>query len=36
MGGKNKHDDVPDAFSMLADFIQSYENGRVEVMRRPF
>ena len=36
MGGKNKHDDVPDAFSMLADFVQSYENGRVEVMRRPF
>ncbi len=36
MGGKNKHDDVPDAFSMLADFIQSYESGRVEVLRRPF
>lgn len=36
MGGRNKHDDIPDAFSMLADFIQSYESGRVEIVRRPF
>ena len=36
MGGKVKHDDVPDAFSMLSDFIRSRENGHAEVMRRPF
>ena len=36
MAGKNKHDDVPDAFSMLADFIQNYESLRVTVMQRIF
>lgn len=36
MGGKNKHDDIPDAMSMLSDFIQSYESGHVEVVKRPF
>ena len=36
MSGKNKHDDVPDAFSMLSDFIQNYESGRVTVMQRIF
>ena len=36
MAGKNKHDDVPDAFAMLAEFVQSLEKGRVEVFKRPF
>ena len=36
MGGKVKHDDVPDAFSMLSDFIRSRENGHATIMRRPF
>ena len=36
MAGKNKHDDVPDAFAMLAEFIQSLEANRVEVFKRPF
>ena len=36
MAGKNKHDDVPDAFSMLSDFIQNYESLRVTVMQRIF
>ena len=36
MSGKNKHDDVPDAFSMLSDYIQNYESGRVTVMQRIF
>jgi predicted phage terminase large subunit-like protein len=36
MSGRNKHDDVPDAFSMLSDFIQNYESGRVTVMQRIF
>lgn len=36
MTGKNKHDDVPDAFSMLSDYIQNFESGRVTVMQRFF
>ncbi|MCM1236471.1 MAG: phage terminase large subunit [Ruminococcus flavefaciens] len=36
MAGKNKHDDVPDAMAMLADFAQSLMGGRVEVFQRPF
>ena len=36
MTGKNKHDDVPDAFSMLSDYIQNFESGRVTVMQRIF
>ena len=36
MSGKNKHDDVPDAFSMLSDYIQNFESGRVTVMQRIF
>lgn len=36
MGGKVKHDDVPDAFSMLSDFIRSRENGQATILRRPF
>lgn len=36
MSGKNKHDDVPDAFAMLSDYIQNFESGRVTVMQRMF
>ena len=36
MSGKNPHDDVPDAFSMLADFIQSFETMQVKIMARPY
>ena len=36
MMGKNKHDDVPDAMAMLADYVQSFAAGRVEVFGRPF
>ena len=34
MVGKNKHDDVADAFSMLADFCQVYGGYRAEVFTR--
>lgn len=36
MAGRNAHDDVPDAFSMLSDFIQSFETQTVRVIRRPY
>lgn len=36
MAGKNAHDDVPDAFSMLADFIQTLEGSQVMVGNRPY
>lgn len=37
MSGKNKHDDVPDAMSMLADFVQAKViNNRAMVVKRPF
>lgn len=36
MMGKNKNDDVPDAFAQLAEFIQSFDRGQVEVFKRPF
>lgn len=36
MAGKNKHDDVPDAFSMLAEFIVNQESGRATIMQRIF
>lgn len=36
MSGRNKHDDVPDAFSMLSDYIQNVESGRVTLMQRIF
>lgn len=36
MAGKNKHDDVPDAMAMLAEFVQSMDRGKAEVFRRPF
>ena len=36
MAGKNKHDDVPDAMAMLAEYVQSLSAGQVEIFRRPF
>ena len=36
MSGKNKHDDAPDAFSMLADFVQGYAGTKVEIVKRWF
>ena len=36
MAGKNKHDDVPDAWAMFAEYIQQLEGSKVEVFRRPF
>ena len=36
MSGKNKHDDVPDAMSMLTGYIVNYESGRVQLMNRIF
>lgn len=36
MAGKNKHDDVPDAMSMLADFVQAKIRPQAQVIKRPF
>jgi predicted phage terminase large subunit-like protein len=36
IAGKNKHDDVPDAFAMLSDFAQNLSNSIAEVFKRPF
>ena len=36
MAGKNKHDDVPDAFAQLSEFIQSLSGSKVEIIQRPF
>ena len=36
MAGKNKKDDVPDAFAMLSEFCQSLSGNKVEVFARPF
>ena len=36
MAGKNKHDDVPDAVSMLADYVQGFSQGQAIVFARPF
>lgn len=36
MAGKNKHDDVPDAMAMLAEFAQTFGTARVEVFSRPW
>lgn len=36
MAGKNKHDDVPDAFAMLAEFVQELEGATVKVFQRPY
>ena len=34
--GKAAHDDVPDAISMLVDFVNSFNANRVSVVKRPF
>lgn len=36
MAGKNRNDDVPDAISMLVDYIDSMIHCKVEVFKRPF
>ena len=36
MAGKNRNDDVPDAISMLVDFIDSMSGSKVEVFKRLF
>ena len=36
MSGKNKHDDTVDALAQLAEYIQSFQTGTVEVRRRMF
>lgn len=36
MSGKNLHDDVPDAFAQLSQFIQSFAGNKIVVRRRPF
>lgn len=36
MAGKNKHDDVPDAMAMLAEYAQTFFGSRVEVFARPW
>ena len=36
MSGKNKKDDVPDAFAMLSEFCQSLSGMKVEIFSRPF
>jgi predicted phage terminase large subunit-like protein len=36
MAGRNKHDDVPDAFAMLSDFAQSLSGSKAEIFKRPF
>lgn len=34
--GRQRHDDVPDAMSMLVDFINSFQSNRVSIVKRPF
>lgn len=34
--GRNKHDDGPDSIAMLANYVQTFGQGRVEVFKRPF
>ncbi len=36
MAGKNKHDDAPDALSMLSIFVQNINVPKVEIVQRPF
>ena len=36
LSGKNKHDDVPDALSMLIEFWESFTGQKVQIMARPF
>lgn len=36
IAGRNKHDDVPDSFAMLADYAQTLSGSVAEVFKRPF
>lgn len=36
LSGKNKHDDVPDALSMLAEYWEGYAGAKVQIVQRPF
>lgn len=36
MAGRNRNDDVPDAWAMFAEYVQQFEGSKVEVFRRPF
>ena len=36
MAGRNKHDDVPDAISMLENYIGNLNGGKAEAILRPF
>ena len=36
MNGKAKHDDGPDSLAMLADYVQTFTSGQVQVFARPF
>lgn len=36
LAGRNKHDDVPDAFAMLAEFAESLAGNKVQFFRRPW
>ena len=36
VAGKNKHDDVPDGFAMLAEYAQSFVRNSVEIFQRFF
>ena len=36
MAGRNKNDDVCDAWSMFANYVQQLEGTKVEIFRRPF
>jgi predicted phage terminase large subunit-like protein len=34
--GRNKHDDVPDAFAQLSQYIQGIGGNKAEIVKRPF
>lgn len=36
IAGKNKHDDVPDVFSMVVDYVTTFGGNRAEVIKRMF
>ena len=36
MEGRNKYDDVPDAMSMLSEYVQTFGMNKVEIVKRPF
>ena len=36
MAGKNKHDDVPDAFAQMAEYLQSFRGNKVQIFERFF